>query len=68
MFFRIPAENTCSKLKMKKKKTKKKANAMNLLKAGNKDVRIKHVVLSDTFQQWQIRINTFNQIKTWYYL
>lgn len=50
MFFRIPAENTCSRLKMKKQKQKNKkiADAMNLLKAGNKDVRIKHVVLSKT--------------------
>ena len=35
-------------MKKQKKKKKKKANAMNLLKAGNKDVRIKHVVLSKT--------------------
>ena len=67
--FHIVFQNTSRKYLLEvENEKKKKTNAMNLLKAGNKDVRIKHVVLSDTFQQWQIRINTFNQIKTWYYL
>ena len=46
IFSRIPAENTCSKLKMKKTKNKKKTtnkpgNTLILLKVNNKDSRIK---------------------------
>lgn len=35
-------------MKKQKQKNKKIADAMNLLKAGNKDVRINYVVLSKT--------------------
>ena len=41
IFSRIPAENTCSKLKMKKQKQKKTGNTLILLKVNNKDSRIK---------------------------